>query len=177
MVDYVGRNAIFSREARSNPQAVYERMRTEAPVFSEVGPISGFNFWFLTRYDDCVAALKDPRIGKEIRKHVPPHMLDKYQEPQGFFKAIDRHLLNFDPPDHTRLRGLVHKAFTPRIIEDLRPRIQAISEELLAAVQGQSAMDLIGGFGFPLPIIVISELLGVPAENRDQFRAWTKLLL
>src|SRR5262249_35626506 len=123
------------------------------------------------------SALKDPRLGKEIRKHVPPSMLDRFPEPEGFFKAIDRHMLNIDPPDHTRLRGLVHKAFTPRIIEDLRPRIQSIAEGLLDGVAGNSEMDLISDYGFPLPIIVISELLGVPAENRDQFRAWTKLLL
>src|SRR5579859_5365755 len=137
MSDNAGKYAIFSHEARANPQAIYERLRTEAPVYSEIGPISGATFWFLTHYDDCVAALKDPRLGKEIRKHVPPSILDRFPEAEGFFKAIDRHMLNIDPPDHTRLRGLVHKAFTPRIIEDLRPRIQSIAEELLDGVEGQ----------------------------------------
>jgi cytochrome P450 len=86
-------------------------------------------------------------------------------------------MLGTDPPDHTRLRGLVSKAFTPRMIEQLRPRIQDITDELLDAVQGQGQMDLVTDFAYPLPMTVISEMLGIPAEDRAQFRNWTQTLL
>src|SRR5258708_1658167 len=177
MVDSVNNYGVFLPETRANPQALYERMRTEVPVYSEITSDLGRRIWVLTRYDDCVWALKDPRIGKEARKHMPPHLLQEFPEPEGFERAIDRHMLNLDPPDHTRLRVLVHKAFTPHIVEALRPRIHEIENPLLDSVEYHNSMDIIADFGFPLPIIVISELLGIPAENRDQFRQWTKTLL
>src|SRR5690349_19679008 len=135
MTDLVKNYEIFASKSRANPQAVYEQMRQQAPVYAETGPLSGMTFWFLTRYDDAVWSLKDPRIGKEIRKHVPPEMLNRFPEPTGAFKALDRHLLNVDPPDHTRLRSLVHKAFTPAIIENLRPRIHQIANDLMDKVE------------------------------------------
>ncbi len=177
MTDQAVAYDFFSQKTRSNPQAVYEQLRNTDPVFRTVGPMSGSVFWVLTRYDDCITVLKDPRFGKEIRKHLPPEILAKYPEPPEPFKAIDRHLLSIDPPDHTRLRALVHKAFTPNIVENLRPRIQQIADDLIDAVQDKGEMDLLADFGFPLPIIVIAELLGIPAENRNQFRHWSHQLL
>jgi cytochrome P450 PksS len=168
---------LYSPKARANPQAVYERMRTESPLYSEISDYSGRRFWILTRYDDCLAVLKDPRVGKEARKNMPPQIAKTFPAPTGPGAAIERHLLSLDAPDHTRLRSLVHKAFTPRIIENLRPRIEQIANDLLDEVRGDSDMDLIAGYGFPLPITVIAELLGIPAENSNQFRDWTKHLL
>jgi cytochrome P450 PksS len=86
-------------------------------------------------------------------------------------------MLALDPPDHTRLRALVHKAFTPRLVEQLRPRIQTIADTLLDAVQPKGEMDLIDDYAFPLPITVIAELLGIPVEDRVSFRRWTNLLV
>jgi cytochrome P450 PksS len=86
-------------------------------------------------------------------------------------------MLMVDQPDHTRLRGLASKAFTPRMIEQLRPRIQQITDTLLAAVQNQGQMDLIKDFAYPLPITVISEMLGIPPTDRSQFRNWTQVLV
>ncbi len=86
-------------------------------------------------------------------------------------------MINVDPPDHTRLRGLVSKAFTPRMIEQLHPRIQQITNELLDAVQGHGEMDLINDFAYPLPITVISEMLGIPVKDRQQFRTWTQMMV
>jgi cytochrome P450 len=88
-------------------------------------------------------------------------------------EALSRNMLDMDPPDHQRLRSLVSKAFTPRLIERLRPRVQAIADGLLDAVQDRGEMDLIDDYAFPLPITVIAELLGVPAEDRDSFREWS----
>jgi cytochrome P450 PksS len=172
---------IWSAKTRANPQAVYERMRSEAPVYRAVGPHSGNNFWFITRYDDCMAVLKnDQTIGKEFRNHLPPEVANKWGPPpdsNDVFEVINHHLLNIDPPDHTRLRSLVHKAFTPKRIENLRPRIQEITDDLIDQMQGKSQVDLIAAFSFPLPITVIAEMLGVPAADRDRFRDWTRTLL
>jgi cytochrome P450 len=86
-------------------------------------------------------------------------------------------MLRHDPPDHTRLRQLVAKAFTPRMVEQLRPRVQAIAEALLDAVAGRGEMDLIDDYAFPLPITVIAEMLGIPPADRGQFRDWSDVLV
>lgn len=177
MTDTLQTIDFFSEKTRANPQAVYEQIRNIDPVFRAIGPITGNTFWVLTRYDDCVTMLKHQSIGKEFRKHFPPELLEQYPEPTGPMAAIDRHLLSIDPPDHTRLRALVHKAFTPNMVENLRSRIQRIADDLIASVQDKGHMDLIADYGFPLPIIVIAELLGIPADDRNRFRAWTKQLL
>jgi cytochrome P450 PksS len=168
---------IWSRKTRANPQVLYEQMREEDPVHCAIGPMTGRYFWFFTRYDDCVNVLKDQRFGKEIQKHLTPEQLAK--EPVGGeeFQVIDRHMLNLDPPDHTRLRSLVHKAFTPRIVDNLRPRIEEIARNLLANLQDKREFDVIADYGFPLPITVIAELLGIPAADRSRFRDWTKAIL
>lgn len=172
---------IFAPKTRANPQAMYEQMRAVDPVYRAVGPQSGNNFWFLTRYDDCVAFLKDDkRFGKEIDKHLLPEQIAPWRQgdEDPAFQVINRHLLNIDAPDHTRLRGLVHKAFTPRMMENLRGRVQQIADNLLDKMEaGDRQTDLIAAFGFPLPITVIAELLGVPTSDQDKFRDWTKTLL
>lgn len=172
---------IWSAKTRANPQALYEQMREEAPIYRAVGPMSGNNFWFFTRYDDCMSVLKnDEMIGKEFRKHLPAEVANNWgppPDPNDVFEVINHHLLDLDPPDHTRLRGLVHKAFTPRVIENLRPRIQQIADDLIDQMQGTGQADLINAFSFPLPITVIAEMLGIPAADRDKFRDWTRTLL
>jgi cytochrome P450 len=170
---------IWNPKVRANPQALYERMRAEDPIHRATGPVTGRGFWFFTRYDDCVAVLKDQRFGKDFRKHLTPEQLADQPPQDDDFAAIDRTMLDLDPPDHTRLRALVHRAFTPRIIENLRPHIQQIADELLDAVEssGTREIDLLNSFGFPLPIIVISELLGVPTGDRERFRDWTRAIM
>jgi cytochrome P450 PksS len=169
---------IWAREHRSDPQALYARMRAESPIHRQLGPVSGNPFWFLTRYDDCVAFLKDQRFGKQIDKHLSPEAVRRWWgDGDPTFDPVNHHMLNLDPPDHTRLRALIHKAFTPRMIENLRPRISAIADELIDHIEGQSEIDLLADFGFPLPITVIAELLGVPVSDQDKFREWTKALV
>ncbi len=164
---------------RANPHEVYAQMRRDQPICPLIGPVSGNVFWFFTRYDDCIAAFKDPRIGKELHKHLAPGEKHPFGENDPNFDAINRHLLNLDPPDHTRLRALVHKAFTPALVENLRGRIQTIADDLIDAALAKNTgeMDLIADYGFPLPITVIAEMLGIPAEDRDRFREWTKAIL
>ena len=171
---------IFDHETRANPQRVYARMRQNDPVCMLLGPMSSNRIWFFTRYDDVVNVLKDGRFIKDARRHLPVDILNRLgftEEEDPGFAAINRHLLNLDAPDHTRLRQLVHRAFTPRTISDLQPRIEAIASDLLDSMDGEPEVDLIEAFAFPLPITVIAEMLGVDVSMRDQFRQWTTALL
>ena len=144
-----------------DPYPTYHRLRTEDPVHQ-----SPLGFWVLTRYEDVASALRDPRFGKEA---IGPYVATRFgiPSPAGGFSMLDR-----DPPDHTRLRGLVSKAFTPRVVEGLRPEIQRIVDGLLEAAEDRHSMDLIEEFAYPLPVVVICQMLGVPVEDRDRFRQW-----
>ena len=155
-----------------DPYAVYERLRAERPVTRVVMP-SGNPVWLVTRYPDVRAALADPRLMKDPRKLAP----NWGTGPDAVFAALDTHMLNSDPPDHERLRRLVTKAFTPRRVEQLRPRISEITASLLDAMAGRGELDLLEAFAFPLPITVICELLGIPDRDRDDFRSWTQVIL
>ena len=86
-------------------------------------------------------------------------------------------MLDLDPPDHTRLRALVHKAFTPRLIEQMRTRVQTLADELLDAVAQKGEMDLIRDYALPLPMTMITEILGVPTQDRDKFHKWSKVIV
>ncbi len=174
---------IWDPKMRANPQALYAQMRRENPIYGAIGPATGRRFWFFTRYEDCVAVLKDPRFGKDLERHLTPEERAKALaqapdfQPNPAFDAVNYHLLNMDPPDHTRLRALVHKAFTPRAVDNLKPRIAQIATDLLDALPEHGEIDLLAAYGFPLPITVIAEMLGVPARDRDKFREWTRVLL
>lgn len=170
---------IFERATRANPQPVYEQMRQHDPIYRAVGPNSGLTFWVFTRYEDVNTVLKDQRFIMDVRKNLPQEHVQRLlpSEPDPLFETINRHLLSLDAPEHTRLRSLVHKAFTPRTVQDLQPRIQSIADDLLAAMSEKSETDLITDFAHPLPIIVIAEMLGVDPADRDKFREWTQVLL
>ncbi|GAB7048055.1 cytochrome P450 family protein [Catenuloplanes indicus] len=155
---------------RADPHAVYRAMREEGPVH-RVELAGDVEAWLITRYDDAKAALTDPRLVKGVLH--PPNRLGI---PKDVHSAITHHMLSADPPDHTRLRRLVSATFTPRRIEALRPRITELTVQLLDAMHGLGEADLIETFAFPLPIAVISELLGVPVEDRDSFRDWSNLV-
>jgi cytochrome P450 len=163
---------------KHNPHPFYARLREQEPLAQFAW--RGMNMWMATTYDDTIAILKDPRFVLDRPKVEPVEgePSARGENPIRYMPlAGSRHLLNTDPPDHTRLRALVSKAFTPRMIEQLRPRIQQITDELLDAVQDRGQMDLIADFAFPLPIIVISEMLGIPSTDRQQFRAWTQAII
>jgi cytochrome P450 len=152
----------MASEFLADPYPTYHRLRAEDPVhWSPLG------FWVLTRYDDVVAVLRDQRFAKEA-------MIAAVAARFGIApNTIGLSMLDRDPPDHTRLRGLVSKAFTPRVVERLRPRIQEIVDGLLARVEGKGGMDLIEEFAYPIPVMVICELLGVPVEDHERFKTWS----
>ena len=144
-----------SRQMQVDPYGFYERMRTKDPVHRT----RIINGWLLTRYRDVDAVL---------RNHV-----DFSNRTHQMFEGRLESLLDIDPPDHTRLRGLVSKGFTPTAVANLRPRIERLVKELLDSVVGQERFDLIGQFAYPLPITVIAEMLGVPPEDMDRFEDWS----
>ena len=146
-----------------DPYPTYRRLREEDPVHQ-----SPLGFWVLTRYEDVVSSLRDPRMVKEPIAAFVAARFGLQAPPTGMgLSMLDR-----DPPDHTRLRGLVSKAFTPRVIEQLRPHIQGIVNRLLDKVEGEPGMDLIEQFAYPLPVIVICEMLGVPVADHERFKGW-----
>jgi pimeloyl-[acyl-carrier protein] synthase len=159
-----------------DPYPVYARLRAEAPVYwsDTVGA------WLLTRYDDVMATIRDP--GHFSNRGRFSAVLDRLSpDDRPTFRPLESHfsvgLIGSDPPDHTRLRGLVNRAFTPRVLENLRPRIVEIVDELLDAVQERDGMDVIRDFAYPLPAIVIAELLGAAPEDRDRFKHWSDGIL
>jgi len=165
-----------SPDLKSNPFPVLKELRTNAPLYRFDLPQQG-HAWMVTRYDDALAIIKDPRIVKDIRRILPPASAENIGSQADLRSVFRFHMLSADPPDHTRLRRLVSKGFTPRMIELLRGRIQDIADELLDQMQSQGQMDLINDFAFPLPITVICELLGVPVEDQQNFRLWSNAFL
>ncbi|MEU3416166.1 cytochrome P450 [Streptomyces sp. NPDC006658] len=152
-------------EFRRDPHAVYARLRAQAPVCA-VRPPHGNETYLITRYEDARAALSDPRLSKDMYG-----AMDAYRRIFGDSSiALDDNMLNSDAPKHTRLRRLVNSAFTPRRVQALRPRIEEVVRELLDACPAREPVDLLPVFAFPLPIIVICDLLGVPAEDRSRMQ-------
>ncbi|MGW4204892.1 cytochrome P450 family protein [Streptomyces sp. NPDC004726] len=158
-------------ELLADPYAVYERLRETAPVHRIAGP-DGLPVWLVTRYEDVRQGLADPRLALDKRHATPGGYRGL-----GLPPALDANLLNMDPPDHTRIRRLVSRAFTARRIEELREPIRRIADELLDAMAPKGRADLVAAYAVPLPITVICELLGVPPHSRRDFREWTDVLL
>ena len=152
----------------SDPYSVHARLRAQRPVAQVIMP-GGAPAWLITGYAQARAALTDPQLRKLPVGWRP--------DPDSILASLDLHMLNLDPPDHERLRKLVSKAFTARRVEELRPRITAITGALLDDMSTRREVDLLAAFAFPLPITVICELLGVPAADRDQFRAWSATIV
>jgi pimeloyl-[acyl-carrier protein] synthase len=161
-----------SRGGLENPFAIYALLRTVRPVMRMPTPgWHGPGVWFLTRHADVEAVLRDPRFSVERLR--APFIRDNLERLPPFIQQSAqslRSMLVIDPPDHSRVRKLVNKAFTPRRVAALRERVVAIVDELLAPVRGE--MDVIDTLAAPLPAIVIAELLGVPPEDHRQFKAW-----
>jgi len=151
-------------EFHADPYPFYRRLREKEPVHQ-----SPMGFWVLTRYDDCVAVLRDQRFGREEFQQMLTSVYgDDTEKPQ-----LPRSMLFRDPPDHTRLRALVSKAFTPRMIETMRGHIQGIVDRLLDRVQDAGRMDVMEDLAYPLPVTVICEMLGVPVSDHGSIRGWS----
>jgi cytochrome P450 PksS len=149
---------------KANPYPLYARLRAEAPVCPT--RLLRQPTWLITRYTDVFAVLKDERFVKD--------WLPRTRWLHRFGGAITQHMLNQDGPDHTRLRTLVHKAFTPHLIEQLRSRIQSVCDQLLDELATNGRMELMSGYALPLPLTVIGELLGIPTEVRDRLHSLSR---
>jgi cytochrome P450 len=146
-----------------NPYPAYERLRTTDPMH-----VTSFGAFVASRHAEASLVLRDKRFGKDFverskRRYGP----DIMQEP--IFRAMSHWMLQQDPPDHTRLRGLVVKAFTARRVEDMRPRIQQVVDQTIDAIIDHGRMDLIEDFAFRLPVTIICDMLGIPEEHREMF--------
>jgi cytochrome P450 len=156
-----------------NADATFARMRREDPVYQH-GTMYNRPVWYVTRYEEVDAVLRDSqRFALDFRLAFDPETLAQFPNEPQLMDMVNNHLLTKEGEDHRRLRALVSKAFTPRRIAELRPRIQAIASELLDNVQDRQEMDLVEDYAFPLPITVIAELLGIPVEDRAKFREWS----
>jgi cytochrome P450 PksS len=167
---------ITSSAFRADPYPVYARWRAEAPVYRTTLPDKQVA-WLVTRYDDVLAVLKDDRFSKDKTKALSPDQLARLPWMPSIFKPLERNMLDLDQPDHTRLRGLVHQAFTPRLVEGMRQRLQALTDELLDRVAAKGRMDLIHDYALPLPATIIAEILGVPAKDQHKFHRWSNAML
>jgi len=167
---------IASPEFKANPHPFYARLRAEAPVYRTVLPDKR-TAWLVARYDDVVAVLKDERFVKDRRNAMTPEQLAKVPWVPGMFKPLERNMLDLDAPDHTRLRALVHKAFTPRLIEQMRERIQTLAEELLDTAERKGTLELIHDFALPIPVTIIAQMLGVLPKDHHKFHTWSRALL
>src|SRR5439155_6111263 len=170
---------LYADPVRADPYPLLEELREAAPVLWVSQ--QGLESWIVTRFDEVRAVLADHRFVKQPA--TVPEALRKFKAAFGSEGESEvRSLLATDPPDHTRLRRLVGKAFTPRRVDGLRRRAQEVTDGLLdtlegATLHGAEVVDLVDGLTIPLPVTMIGELVGVPAEDRADFKKWSDALL
>jgi cytochrome P450 len=170
--------ALSDPQFKANPYPVFARLRTEAPVcqvrFARNRPALT---WLVTRYDDVVSILRDPRISSDRRRNISGRKPIRMRVLYSIFGPIIDNMLGSDEPDHTRLRTLVHKGFTQKRVEELRNRIDSLTHELAAKLPGNTTFDLVSDYALPIPTTIIAEMLGVPVSDRERFRRWSDALL
>jgi len=167
---------LYSKEFRQNSHAIFSQMRADDPVFKQAGLDGSTAIWFVTRYEEVQQVLLD-----DEHFVLDAGLVYSEEEQEKIFgrndplidSMMNNHMLNKDGENHRRLRSLVSKAFTPKVIQNMRPRIETIAGDLLDKVQANGRMELISEYAFPLPITVIAELLGIPLHNQNQFRIWS----
>src|SRR5215470_6765640 len=168
--------AIGTPKFKADPYPFYARLRSELPVCRVALP-GKIDAWLITRYDDVFQALKDERLVKNKSTALTEDQRRKQQWMPKSFEPLTRNMLDLDAPDHTRLRGLVHKAFTPRLVESLRERVDLATTDLLRAARRKPRIDLIRDYALPLPITIIADMLGVPAGERHRFHGWSSAIV
>ena len=163
---------VFKQEAYD----IYKELREYHPVY----PLSSgeqSQSWLITRYEDANSLLKDAKLMKNIESvfsnkeevDVPISLENR--------ELLRNHMLNSDPPDHNRLRSLAQKAFTPKVISQLEGQIQYITDTLLNKLEHNNSINLVSDYAFPLPIMLISEMLGVPLEDQHKFKVWSQAII
>lgn len=167
----------FDPEWATNPFPLYADLRRRAPVHR-----NALGFWVFARHADCLALLRDRRTSADDAYIDPERLSAEFRfgsgadDPEVTARSDMRPFLFRDPPDHTRLRGLVSKAFTPKVVESLRARTQQIVDELLDTAFEADRVDLLESFAYPLPVRIICDMLGVPVADQDRFKSWSTSL-
>ncbi|MFJ9630091.1 cytochrome P450 [Streptomyces sp. NPDC101175] len=179
---------LFTPAFHQDPHGVLATLRRSAPAVPVVTP-NGLRTWLVTGYEQARELLTDPRLSKDMRvgRDLIPRNFADAEKQRAFLaesgdhsqfpQVLSVHMLDSDPPDHTRLRRLVGRAFTARRIEALRPRITGLTDELLEGMARSGRADLMEALAFPVPFTVICWLLGVPPNDRSEFRRWSNLLV
>lgn len=160
----------------ANPYEHYARWRADAPVYRAALSRNRWA-WMVTRYDDVSALLKDQRFAKEIARVKSETGSKQTPWIPGFLKPLERNMLDLDDPDHARLRNLVHKAFTPRVIEGMRGRLESLTNGLLDRIEVGKPFDVVQSYALPVPMTVIIELLGIPPQDHAKFHRWSSALV
>ncbi|MBD8075830.1 cytochrome P450 [Bacillus cereus] len=166
---------LASAQFKEDAYEIYKESRKKQPILF-VNQVEIGKEWLITRYEDALPLLKDNRLKKDWTNVFS-------QDTKNMYLSVDNsdhlttHMLNSDPPNHNRLRSLVQKAFTPKMITQLEGRIQDIADDLLNEVERKGSLNLVDDYSFPLPIIVISEMLGIPKEDQAKFRIWSHAVI
>ncbi|MCC6613352.1 MAG: cytochrome P450 [Anaerolineae bacterium] len=161
---------------RANSYAVYRELRDSAPVAPVMLP-SKQQLYLATRYDDVMTLLKDSRSFVKEPENAGLRSRTNVRWLPRMFRAMGSNMLYVDAPAHTRLRNLVHKAFTPRMVENMRARIETLAEEQLDMAEKQASFDLLEDYALPIPMTVIAEMLGVPEKDRSNFRKLSEKII
>ena len=168
---------LFSPTFKKDPFTTFAHMRANAPIYANVAP-NGITTWYVTRYDDVLTVLRDnDNFVKDVRNSMLPEERPSSTRHKSIQQHINENMLFSDPPDHTRLRALVTKAFTPRRVEQMKGRVQIIADGLLDEVADAGEMDVIVDFALPLPVIVICEMLGIPQADQDMVASWSQSII
>jgi cytochrome P450 len=167
----------FDPQWSSDPFPLYADLRERAPIHK-----NALGFWVVARHQDCLAILRDRRASSDSLNVDTDRMPEGFRTPIAEDDPVAQAMIEMrpflfrDPPDHTRLRGLVSKAFTPKVVDALRDGTQRVVDELLDAAMDQGQVDLVEAFAYPLPVRVICDLLGVPVEDHGRFKEWSNAL-
>lgn len=166
---------LYSQATKNDPHSVFAAMRRDDPVFCQAGLDGETMIWFLTRFEDVQAMLQN--AATFVRDPRNAHPEGAIPTMSGLEALLGNHMLNKDGSEHQRLRNLIGQAFTPARVKNLRPRVQQIADELIARVQADGQMDFVADYAYQLPTIVIAELLGIPSEDREHFKAWSSAVI
>ena len=161
---------------KANSHHVYAKLRIDTPICRVKLP-RGQAGWLVTRYEDVSRLLKNDRLVKDAANALTPEKLAKEPKIPGFLAPLTRNMLGMDDPDHARLKRLVQAGFTPLRVEQLVERTEETAERLIHNLKGKQTFDLVRAFALPLPVTVISELLGVPEKDQARFARWSQVLL
>ena len=166
---------LTSAQFKEDAYEIYKESRKKQPILF-VNQVEIGKEWLITRYEDALPLLKDNRLKKDWTNVFSQDIKNMYLSVDNS-DHLTTHMLNSDPPNHSRLRSLVQKAFTPKMIAQLDKRIERIADDLISDIERKGTLNLVDDYSFPLPIIVISEMLGIPKEDQAKFRIWSHAVI